>query len=298
MRGATYLDQWADSRKDGISNHSYGSIKMAKAAKPVAKHAAAKPTAAAKPPAVARAQVALPANARALMDADVAALASKLAAPTGKAIQVTQSKQFRFPDGNTVSDFRGIIVGFVSQNAYYEGDFDRDNIVPPNCFAIGVTKNDELERSENSPDPQPEDGAMDCKSCWANQWKSATKGDGKACKNSIKIAVLCDDGDVRPLNISSTALKPFGEYVRQVVQAFGVAPYGVMTEFGFAASDYSSVRCSNPLKLNDEQLAQVFSLRDDAMAMLMAEPDVSEFEEKVVAARAKPVKGKATSKRA
>lgn len=246
--------------------------------------------------AVARAKVSLPANAADILAADVAALGTKLAAPTGKSIQVTQSKQFRFPDGATVDSFKGVIVGFVSQNAYYEGDFDRDNIVPPNCFAIGVVKNDDLERSDASPDPQPEDGGSECKGCWANQWKSAAKGNGKACKNSIKLAVLCDDGEVRPLALSSTALKPFGEYVREVVQAFSVAPYGVLTEFSFGASDYSSVRCGNPIKLNDDQLAHSLMARDDAMAMLLTEPDCSEFEEKVVAARAKPAKGKAAAK--
>jgi hypothetical protein len=250
---------------------------------------------------VARAKVQLPVDAAAIIAADVAKLQSQLAAPTGKAISVTQSKQFRFPDGTTVDKFKGIIVGFVSHNAYYENDYDPKNMVPPNCFAIGVVKNDDLDRSSASPDPQPENGGTECKDCWANQWKSAAKGNGKACKNSIKLAVMCDDGEVRPLGISSTALKAFGEYVRSVVQAFSVAPYGVMTEFSFDSSDYSSVRCGNPLKLNDDQLAQVLMSRDDAMAMLATEPDCSEFEAKVVAMRAKPVKGKAaaaTGKRA
>lgn len=242
--------------------------------------------------AVARAKIQLPVNAADIMAADVAALGGKLAAPSGKAIQVTQSKEFRFPDTSKVASFKGVIVGFVSTNAYYEGEFDRDNIVPPNCFAIGVVKNDDLERSANSPDPQPEGNGTDCKDCWANQWKSAAKGGGKACKNGIKLAIMCDDGEVRPMSLSSTAIKPFGVYVREVVQAFGVAPYGVLTEFSFDSSDYSSVRCGNPLKLNDDQLAHALMARDDAMSMLSTEPDVSEFEEKVVAMRAKPAKGK------
>ena len=244
--------------------------------------------------AIARAKVQLPANANETMANAMAALSSQLAAPTGKSIQVTQSKQFRFPDGSEVDNFKGVIVDFVSHNAYYEGDFDPKSIVPPNCFAIGVVKNDDLERSANSPDPQPEDGGTSCKDCWANQWKSAAKGNGKACKNSIKLAVLCDDGEVRPLNLSSTAIKDFGIYVRDVVQHLQVPPFGVLTEFRFfAGSDYSSVRCSNPIKLNNDQLAQVMSMQDMAKAMISAEPDVSEFEAKVVAARAKPVKGKA-----
>lgn len=238
---------------------------------------------------VAKAKIQLPANASDILAADVAALQGKLAAPTGKSIQVTQSKQFRFPDGVTTDSFKGVIVAFVSTNAYYEGEFDRDNIVPPNCFAIGVVKNDDLEASSTSPDAQNPDESNECSSCWANQWKSAPKGNGKACKNSIKLAVLCEDGEVRPMSISSTALKPFGEYVREVVQAFQTPPYGVLTEFSFdPKSDYSSVRFGNPLKLNSDQLAQVLMAKDDALAMISVEPDCSEFDEKVVAMREKP----------
>ena len=247
--------------------------------------------------AVAKPKMQLPANAAAQMAADVAALAGKLAAPSGKAIQVTQSKEFKFPGDIRKKEFKAIIIAFNSHNAYYEGDFDPNNIVPPNCFAIGVVKNDDLIASTNSPDPQNADEDNACKSCWANQWKSAAKGGGKACKNGLKLALLCDDGEVRPLGISSTGLKAFGEYVRDVVQAFGVAPYGVMTTFSFDGKvEYSSVRCSSPLKLNDEQLAHALSLRDDALAMISVEPDVSEFEEKVVAARTPKAKGKVTPK--
>jgi hypothetical protein len=252
---------------------------------------AAKTANAAKSTAIARAKIQLPVDAASILAADVAALSGKLAAPTGKSIGITQSKEFRFPDGTKSTSFKGIIVGFVSHNAYYEGAFDRDNMVPPNCFAIGVVKNDDLERSANSPDPQPEDGGDECKGCWANQWKSAAVGNGKACKNSIKLAILCEDGELRPMGLSSTALKPFGSYVSEIVQAFGVPPYGVMTEFSFDASDYSSVRCGNPLRLNDDQLAHALMLKPEAMAMLLTEPDVSEFDAKVVAMR-KPV-GKA-----
>lgn len=247
-----------------------GSVKAAKAAKT----------------AIVPAKVQLPADVQAQIEADVAALAGKLAAPTGKAIQVTQSKKFRFPDGTECDSFKGIITAFVSHNAYYEGDFDPKNIVPPNCFAIGVVANDNLHRSDNAPDPQTEDGETACAGCWANQWKSAAKGNGKACKNSIKVAVLCEDGETRPLSISSTALKAFGDYVRDVVKAFSVLPYGVLTEFYFAPSDFSSVRCGNPIKLNDEQLALAMYGREDALAMLSVEPDTSAFDEKVVQARA------------
>ena len=55
--------------------------------------------------------------------AEVAALGDKLAAPTGRTILVTQSKEFKFPDGTKVDSFKGVIVAFGAMNAYYEGEF-------------------------------------------------------------------------------------------------------------------------------------------------------------------------------
>ena len=48
------------------------------------------------------------------------------------------------------------------------------------------------------------------------------------------------------------------------------------------------------LLADDDQLAYVYSKRDDALAMLMVEPDVFEFQAKVVDARNKP-KGRAAA---
>lgn len=255
-----------------------------------AKPKTAKKTAVAKP----KASLPMPADAMERMRADVEALKNKLAAPGGDGITVTQSKEFKLPDGAKVDTFNGIIVDFVSFNAYYEGAYNPDNVVPPNCFAIGTVKNDDLAPSDASPDRQDDDCGS-CKGCWANAFKSADNGKGKACKQSIRVAVLLEDGELHRLNISSTGLTAFGAYVRDVANSLGCAPYGVMTTFTFDDKfDYPSVRCTDPVQLNDDQLAYVFTKRDDALAMLMVEPDVSEFQAKVVDARNKP-KGRASA---
>lgn len=262
---------------------------MATPKKPAAK-AATKTTAVARPSRIA---VAMPDDAKAQIAADIARLKEKLAAPSGDGILVSQDKHFKFPDQTKVRDFKGIIIDFVSVNAYYEGKYDPNNLVPPNCFAIGNVKNDELVPSDNSPDIQAEHG--NCKTCWANAFKSADNGSGKACKQSVKLAVLTDTGEIQRLSISSTGLKTFGIYVRDVMDSFGTPPYGVMTTFVFdEAFEFPSVRCVDPLQLDDEQFAYAFSKRQEALDMLMVEPDVSEFEEKVVAARNKP-KGRAAA---
>jgi len=229
--------------------------------------------------AVATPKIQLPANVIERMEADKLALIAQLAAPSGNNIGVTQSKQFKFPDGKKVPSFKGVIVDFVSYNAFYAGAYNADVIVPPNCFALGAAKHDDLFASKNSPDKQHPEGEPACKGCKNNLYGSAINGKGKACKNSFKLAILCADGEVRTLGISATGIKEFGAYVRAVVSAYSVAPYAVMTEFSFDKdSEWSSVRCGNCLKLDDDQLAQVLMMRDDAHEMLLTEPDVSKFE--------------------
>lgn len=254
------------------------------------KPATSKSTAVAKP---ARAAIALPSDIHEQIRAQTEALKGRLAAPASDGIQVSQSKEFKHPDGTKNTSFKAIIVDFISFNAYYEGAYNQDNVVPPNCFAIGIARNDELAPSESSPEPQDE--GKNCKGCWANAFKSAENGKGKACKQSVRLALLCEDGELHRLNISSTGLRAFGDYVRDVANQLRTPPYGVMTTFSFDdAFDFPSVRCSDPLQLDDEQLAYAWSKREDAAAMLAQEPDVSEFEDKVVAARNKP-KGRATA---
>ena len=76
-----------------------------------------------------------------------------------------------------------VVVDFVTTHNFYAGRFDKDNIVPPDCFAIGVDPKN-MVPSPNAPNPQ----AKDCQSCPMNAWGS--DGKGKACKNGRKLAVL------------------------------------------------------------------------------------------------------------
>jgi len=239
-----------------------------------------------------RAQVQLPAEVQAQMAADIAAFQSRMSAPTGNRIAVTQDKKFRNAAGDKYDSLSGVIVDFVAKKAWYEGAYDKDHIVPPNCFALGFVPHDALEPSENSPEVQCED----CKSCPKNAFKSADNGKGKACKDSYILALLPPDAEegapLVTLELSATAIKPFEKYVRDLARDFGKAPYCFVTEFFFdAKSDFPSVRCGNPQAADGNLIALAYSMREEANKLLSAEPSVAEFEEKVVAKRnAKPSK--------
>ena len=233
-----------------------------------------------------RAQVQLPAEIQEQMAADIAAFQNRMSAPTGNRIAVTQDKKFRNAAGDKYDNFSGVLVDFVAKKAYYEGEYDKDNIVPPNCFALGFVPHDALEPSDSAPEKQCDD----CKSCPNNAFGSARNGKGKACKDSYVLALLPPDAEegatLVTLELSATAIKPFEKYVRDLARDFGKAPYCFVTEFFFDdKSDFPSVRCGNPQPVGADLIALAYSMREDAAKMLSVEPSVAEFEEKVVAKR-------------
>ena len=241
---------------------------------------------------VKRAQVALPADIQEKMASDVAAFQQRMAAPTGNRIAVTQDRMFRAPGGEKFDSMRGVIVDFVSKKAWYEGAYDKDNIVPPNCFALDFAPHNSLIPSENSPDCQH----TDCRTCPKNAFKSADNGKGKACKDSYVLVILAPDAEpdtpLMTIELSATAITAYDKYVRDLARDFGSPPYGFITEFYMdGAVDYPSVRCGNPEDIRKTELMAIaVSRQKEAAEMLQKEPDTSEFEAKVVAAR-KPARG-------
>ena len=88
-------------------------------------------------------------------------MSSKINPSTGNVIRTDKNK-FVLPDGTTAETLEVVIVDFVSKNTYYEGAYDKDAIVPPNCFAIHPdTKG--MVPSANSPDKQCDDCTSYCR---------------------------------------------------------------------------------------------------------------------------------------
>lgn len=224
--------------------------------------------------AIAKAKPNLPANITASWNEELANLQKRISAPSGDRITVTQSKTFKLPNGQEVDELEGIVVDFVAANRYYTSDFDRNNITPPDCFALGLEPAG-LVPSDNSPNKQ----ADSCAACWANQFKTARNGRGKACSNSRLLALLPLDADATTtpwiLNVSSTALKSFDGHVMSVVKAYQAPVRGVVTKITFSEDEWASLRFSAVEPISKELLPIVEMARADAQARLLVEPDVS-----------------------
>lgn len=88
------------------------------------------------------------------------------------------------------------------------------------------------------------------------------------------------------LDISATATKSFDSYVRTLMN-MDKNLHEVITEFSFdPASEYPSIRCRMLDDVPEKALGFVVSQMQDAEGIVSAEPDVSEFQEKVVDKRA------------
>lgn len=219
---------------------------------------------------------------QAQLAAQVAALAERTAPATGASIRVTQDKKFKFPNGEETTDtWSAIIVDYTVTRKFYPGAFDPNNITPPACFAISQRPKG-MVPSPNSPELQNPAENGGCDTCPQNQWGSS--GNGKACKEGRKLAVLppAEEGEniadipMWTLEISPTAIKPFDGYVNSVAKTFKLPPVGVITDIGFdPASSYASVRCGHPTP--NEDLGEYLARQEEAQEILAVEPDVASY---------------------
>ena len=205
--------------------------------------------------------------------AQVAAMGDRIAPPGGNKIKLAAGS-FTLTDGTkTPGPVDLVIVDFVARNMFYEGDYDKDNIVPPVCFAIGSNPL-KLVPSPNSPLPQ----AKSCAECPMNQFGS--KGKGKACKNERSLAVLQPDADadtpLSVLNVSPTGIRGFDGHVAGIVRTFQNVPASVITTVSLDPNQsYPALLFSDPQP--NPNFADHFARQGEAQAMLAVEPDVSSY---------------------
>jgi hypothetical protein len=215
----------------------------------------------------------LPATTKAMFAQELADLQKRISAPSGDRIMVTQGKTFKLPNGTELDELEAVIVDFSAANFFYTEGYERGQITPPQCFALGLEPAG-LIPSENSPEKQAES----CAACWANAFGSA--GKGKACSNQRLLALLPPDADAETplmiLKVSPTALKSFDGHVAAVARSKGVPVRGVITKLSFSQdTDYASLRFSLLDDAPVDLIEQANARLAEARQRLLTEPDVS-----------------------
>lgn len=183
----------------------------------------------------------------------------------------TKGKVFTLPDGNSnAGPMTAIILDWRNLRNYYTGIYNPNKPVPPVCFAVGKIVED-LKPSENCQKPQHET----CEGCPFDEWGSASTGRGKACKNSVRLAVAAakpnEKSKIMTLDVSPTAIKSFNAMVTQL-QGMGMLPVQVTAEIGFDASEaFPKLTFGNFQPHDDLEVAM--ALREKAQDILNREPD-------------------------
>lgn len=139
------------------------------------------------------------------------------------------------------------VLDHIMENVYYEGDYDADNPSAPSCYAFG--------RDEKTMSPHPkvvEAGTAvseKCAGCPNNEFGSADKGRGKACKNTRRLALLPagtydekgklklftdsehhESANIRFMKLPVTSVKGFAGFVKSVAGTLKMPPHGIITK--------------------------------------------------------------------
>lgn len=149
--------------------------------------------------------------------------------------------QFTFDDAALPSPLPVVIVNSMRENLYYPDAYDPNNIVAPVCFALAdlnLPSDDREGRLQPHPTaPQPQ--SETCAQCPMNKFKSDDRGRGKACKNTIKLAMISAESldgaglpEAQPamLRIPVTSLKNYKSYVDKLANVIGRPTFGVITK--------------------------------------------------------------------
>lgn len=191
-----------------------------------------------------------------------------------------------------------IVLDWTFINTYYKEDFDADTPVNPDCFAIskdefGIAAH-ELSEDKQQVDKEGKP-APNCKDCWANQWASAEKGRGKACKNKRRFILLTEDAletgilDAQPatLQIPVTSVKGWAGYVTNLRDTVRRPPIGVITEISVVpdAKNQFAVAFKCKEKIDTKHMEQLMAKAKASLTQLMQPYTPMEVQE------AKPARG-------
>jgi hypothetical protein len=140
-----------------------------------------------------------------------------------------------------------IILGSIHENVYYTGAYDPEVRQGPKCYAFG---HDEkiLKPHEKVFEAGNEENA-ECTGCPQNEWGSALKGKGKACRNTRRLAIivagtLTKSGDYELfedtehfetttlgfMKLPVTSTKGFASYVKSAAGVLRRPPYALITK--------------------------------------------------------------------
>lgn len=176
--------------------------------------------------------------------------------------------------GAPIKDNRAKVIVLDSAyiNAYYGGEsFDPDNPKSPICFALNRV-DEHMAPHKESHEPQHEA----CEGCGMNEFGSAEKGRGKACKNGRRIAVIAaqqlseasiEDQEIFYLDIPVTSVKGWSYYVHGLANTMKRPTWAVVTELSVVPDPKTQFRVVFNVEepISDGRFLQAIKTRRDGL---------------------------------
>lgn len=190
-----------------------------------------------------------------------------------------------------------IIVCGAQRNVFYAGQYDPNNIVNPNCFALG-DGDEPMLAHENVPDESvpeasektPRETPRSCKGCAMNEWGSDLRGGrGKACKETRRLIVLpanvLDDenpaeaiakSEMAIIDLPVTSVGNYGSLVNSLAATLGLPVWAVVTNVLVSPHAKKQFEVTfTPLRPagDEETIRALMKRRDEALRLALVPYD-------------------------
>lgn len=179
--------------------------------------------------------------------------------PTAKFISLKNGKLSFGGAAVPGNELRAVILGWIHENQFYDEDYDPETPQSPGCYAFG-TEQDEMEPHEKAPRKQ----ADACNGCPNNEWGSAERGQGKACKNVVRLALIAESdmedlssAEIVYMKVPVMSVKNFVMYAKKTVaQALNRPYWAVVTNITVEPDNKSQFRVNFEVadKIEDSDL--------------------------------------------
>jgi hypothetical protein len=198
----------------------------------------------------------------------VAAVAQE-AAPAGSFISVRAGVVQYAGQAVAGNKLDVIAIDSIYENTYYTADYDPDSPASPVCFAFAHEEGD-LKPHPDSVEPQH----SSCKGCPQNEFGTAERGRGKACKNSRRLALLpasplaadaLGTAEVAFMKLPVTSVKNWGQYVNTLATMEKRPPFAVVTTIGSVPDTKTQFKITFDKKalINDGEILDVLVKRQE-----------------------------------
>ena len=188
-------------------------------------------------------------------------------ADTSNLIKVKRSG-FEYQGLDLGTEFECVILGSIFENVWYDREYDPDDkeVHDPICFAFNSIN------AQLAP-PSALKTAINkkCDGCPKNEFGSASRGKGKACRNYRRVAVVPWDSvegkanteEIGIIRIAPTGLQTYAKFVNKIVTMGGKDPVQFVTQFAIdQTQDYPKIKPPTIVEEieNQEMLSELLSL--------------------------------------